>query len=749
MSETVEIIINAKDNASGTLGGISGGIKSLGNMAATVAKAGLAVFAAGVAAVGTGLAYSLKQAMEAQEGLAQLDAVLKSTGGAAGVTRDMALELADSLSAVTRFSDDSVLAAENLLLTFTNIGEDVFPRATETLLDMATAMGTDAESGAIQLGKALNDPIAGITALSRVGVTFTDEQKKAIEAMVEMGDVAGAQTIILDELAKEFGGSAEAAGQTFAGQLDILKNSLDNVAEGVGMALLPILQDLTGFVTENVLPWVVGIGEEFSRLLGIFQETGWENFFVTFEDGSSYVGSFFEKLGFGEETANAIGAAINTLAQWLGENLPIAMQFVSDFWTNTLQPALLDLWNWLSINVPLAIQTLSSFWTETLLPAITTVYEWISSELIPLFSEIFRVLQDELGPATGTLASFWTDTLQPALVAVWGWMQESLLPLLGDLWTFIKDNLPTAIGVLANFWTTTLLPAILSVYTWIIGSLFPTLSTLWTWLSTTLTAALQTLSDYWTTTLKPALDIVWGFVNDSVIPLFEKLGELFSVTLLAAVTLLTDYWTGTLKPALDDVWAFIKDFLQPVFDNLAAFFEETIVPAITGAMPTLESLQNFFDGLKTTVSGLISFVQTLINKILAIPGIPGGDNTGGGTGGETNINNQTADGFQPVTNKPATVADLLAQGDLLGAMELARDGQVSKKSRSPLGGGRDGKTRSPLGGNAPMKGGDSFAMVGSEAGGGNIIYQLIIYSQAKTENLIDDFNMLKEAAALG
>ena len=31
------------------------------------------------------------------------------------------------------------------------------------------------------LGKALNDPVKGITALGRAGVTFTDEQKKQIK----------------------------------------------------------------------------------------------------------------------------------------------------------------------------------------------------------------------------------------------------------------------------------------------------------------------------------------------------------------------------------------------------------------------------------------------------------------------------------------------------------------------------------------------------------------------------------------
>lgn len=99
-----------------------------------------------------------------------------------------------------------------MLLTFTNIGKDVFPDATSTMLDMATAMNGGLTPSAeqlkgtsIQLGKALNDPISGISALSKVGVTFTEQQKKQIEAMVQAGDAAGAQKLILAELGREFG----------------------------------------------------------------------------------------------------------------------------------------------------------------------------------------------------------------------------------------------------------------------------------------------------------------------------------------------------------------------------------------------------------------------------------------------------------------------------------------------------------------------------------------------------------------
>lgn len=237
MASTVEIIINAKDNASGVLRGVAG---TIGNIAKVAGAAALA----GGAALGAFLASSVKDAMEAENALAQLNAVIQSTGGAAGVTSNEIVAMADSLSQVTRFTDEAIMSGASMLLTFTNIGENVFPQATETILDMSQALGQDLQSSAIQLGKALNDPVEGITALRRVGVRFTDEQEKMIKGLVQAGKLEEAQTLILKELQIEFGGSAKAAGQTFAGQLDILKNKLSNVKEGIGQALIPALSKL-------------------------------------------------------------------------------------------------------------------------------------------------------------------------------------------------------------------------------------------------------------------------------------------------------------------------------------------------------------------------------------------------------------------------------------------------------------------------------------------------------------------------
>lgn len=87
-----------------------------------------------------------------------------------------------------------------MLLTFTKVSGKEFDKATGLAFDMAAVLGGDAKSASMQLGKALNDPVKGMTSLSRAGVQFTAQQKEQAKAMIASGDVTGAQGIILKEL---------------------------------------------------------------------------------------------------------------------------------------------------------------------------------------------------------------------------------------------------------------------------------------------------------------------------------------------------------------------------------------------------------------------------------------------------------------------------------------------------------------------------------------------------------------------
>lgn len=215
-----------------------------------------ALGAVGVA-TGTFLKSSLDEASEAEKANADLAQTLQSTGGAAGMTMESLENLSQSMVANTTFSDDAVKSGESMLLTFTNIGQDVFPQATSAVLDFAQKMGTDPKEAALTLGKALNDPTDGLSKLTRSGVTFTDQQKEQITAMQAAGDTAGAQKIMLDELNKEFGGQASAAADTYEGKQKQLANTMTEVKETIGSALMPMLANLL----KNITPIIQAVAK--------------------------------------------------------------------------------------------------------------------------------------------------------------------------------------------------------------------------------------------------------------------------------------------------------------------------------------------------------------------------------------------------------------------------------------------------------------------------------------------------------
>jgi hypothetical protein len=218
-------------------------MKSVGN--ALTVTATLPILAMGAAAV--------KAAADAESAMAELNAVIKSTGGVAGVTVKNITDYATAMQKVTKFDDEAIISGQSMLLTFTKIGKDVFPMASTAMLNLAEKFGS-IDQASTMLGKALNDPIEGVGALRRVGVSLSDQQEKQIKAFMAVNDVASAQKIILQELEVEFGGLAEAAGATTAGKFVQLQNSIGDLLEVLGgqliPLLLPVIEGLTSLVNK-------------------------------------------------------------------------------------------------------------------------------------------------------------------------------------------------------------------------------------------------------------------------------------------------------------------------------------------------------------------------------------------------------------------------------------------------------------------------------------------------------------------
>jgi len=218
---------------------------------------------AAYAAVGVAIIALSKQAVKAfkiqEQAEAKLNATIKSTGSAAGLTARELTDMASALQDVTKFGDEAIIGAESLLLTFKSIGGDIFPRALESILDVSEAMGQGLKESTVQLGKALNDPIQGLTAMRRVGIQFSDSQEKTIKSMVAMNDLAGAQNIILEELESQFGGVARAAADTATGSIDQLGNSIGDLNEQIGQSIAEGLQPMakaTTSIVDSLVDWI-------------------------------------------------------------------------------------------------------------------------------------------------------------------------------------------------------------------------------------------------------------------------------------------------------------------------------------------------------------------------------------------------------------------------------------------------------------------------------------------------------------
>ena len=189
----------------------SSNAKSFATNIATVGVAFTAVFMA-ISKVKNKLGELVNLSNLQAKAEAKVAQALKSTGGTAGYTAEELAKVATELQNITNFGDEVILNQVTAqLLTFTNITNDQFLRTQKVVLDLATVLDGDLKSASLQLGKALNDPIANLSALTRSGIQFSTEQKEVIKTLANTNRLAEAQDVILKELERQYGGQAEAA----------------------------------------------------------------------------------------------------------------------------------------------------------------------------------------------------------------------------------------------------------------------------------------------------------------------------------------------------------------------------------------------------------------------------------------------------------------------------------------------------------------------------------------------------------
>lgn len=226
------------------------GVEQLSQRLTSIGKMMSLAVTAPLTAIGV---VALRNADIQQRAEAKVQQAIRSTAGAAQLSFEQLASYASELQGMSLFGDEAILNNVTAqLLTFTNIAGENFKRTQAVALDLATVLDGDLKSASIQLGKALNDPVKNLSALSRSGIQFSKEQTAIIKELAETNRLAEAQTLILAELERQYGGQAEAAAKVGLGALTQLKNSWGDFLEQIGAIMMPVVTKVAGALSSVV-----------------------------------------------------------------------------------------------------------------------------------------------------------------------------------------------------------------------------------------------------------------------------------------------------------------------------------------------------------------------------------------------------------------------------------------------------------------------------------------------------------------
>jgi hypothetical protein len=416
-------------NAQSAIGKIGGGIKSIGK--------GLVVGGAAIAAVGALGVRMAKAAEEAQKANNRLDAVAKSMNLFGSETSQVTGRLkafAEANELSLAVDADVIKATQTKLLTFANLAKTAdqvggsMDRATLAAIDLAAAGFGSAETNAIQLGKALQDPIKGITALARSGVTFTEQEKEKIKTLVESGKVLEAQNLILSAIETQVGGTA-AATATSSAKMGLAFAAMQ---DSIGEALLPTFDEITKIITGTLTPLAQQLIPIFTSL---FEALGpiLEKLAPVIVELLSAIGPVFETLIKAvEPLLDAMMPLVDVLIMLVDALAPII---------EAIMPIFIDL---VKILAPVIAELAKALLPiiEALLPPLLKLFE----ALIPVIELLADILIDYILPVFNKLVEF---ALPPLIFLIERFTEgiENLTAFLGPLFEALKPVLDSLLAI--------------------------------------------------------------------------------------------------------------------------------------------------------------------------------------------------------------------------------------------------------------------------------------------------------------
>ncbi len=623
----------------------------------SITSMGLAAGAAVVGGVGLlvgGISDVIGEASESELAMSKVEAMIKATGGAAGITAEEANAMASGIQAVSMYSDEAALAGEAVLLKFQSIGEDVFPNALQASVDLAAVMGTEPAAAAQMLGRALESPTTGLAALKRAGVIFTDAEKEQIKAMEDAGNIAGAQGLILDKLGTTVGGVAAAMGGTHAGKMAIFANKISDIKETIGGALLPIIGEL---MDKYITPLIPKIQEFVEKMAAGFEAflPKIEAFAAMLGQVINFIAANWQPIVAGIVTfllvvlvpafiawATAAGAAaiatITALAPVLVPVLAIAAvvallvqawkrdwggirTFLTEVWEGKIKPIFELVKEWLATVITAALQTLSNYWTNVLQPALQQVWEFIQNNIIPIFQAIWAFIQDNVIPIIVKLVEAYFNLYKNALMVVWTFIKDSVIPIFQAIWAFIQNNVIPIIGKLVEAYINFYKTALLVVWEFLKTKILPIFTDVWNFIKNSFNKVLDTLSKLWSDTLLPAITGVHNFFVENILPIFKKVHDFIVNSIGPKIKWLQTVFEN-LKDALDTGIRRVLDWLLDILQKIKDFLDNFDLPdwLIPGS-PT--PFERGLRGINEALEGTSNAMDTLSGQLSNSPAFGG------------------------------------------------------------------------------------------------------------------------------
>ena len=448
------------------------------------------------------------------------------------------------------------------------------------------------------------------------GAAGWQAMEAAVGAAASVEESAAARTTGFNAAMEQLGGALETIAIKAGGPLI---TALTNLLQGPVSGLLDKISNLNPAVWD----WALKIGLVVAAVGPLLLILG---------TLLSTVGSAITIIGALTPVFAAVGAAIGAIAApvlliggaialltvaWIKDWGGIRT-FMTAFYDKTLKPILENIVKWFGDNIPKAISTLSNFWTNTLLPAMQAVGNWITGTLIPIFQQIWEWLSAKITAAITTVSGFWTNTLLPAIQAVANFFTGTLFPLLAAIVDVYFAAMSLVLTAVAGLWQNVLLPAIIAVGEYLAGPIISVFTTVSAFVTDTLVPALTTLVSWLGEKLQPVIEAMAKWITDTLVPALQSFAGILDGALKTALTWLHDKLLVPVRTALGTLGDKIQDvtkFFQGLADKLNGL-KDKLPDWLTPGSPT--PLEIGIEGIAEALTKVIPLIEDMAAALVAV-----------------------------------------------------------------------------------------------------------------------------------